>query len=252
MSWLDTLAIPAIDILDGKVVRVRQGEESTAKWYSDSPQETARNFHECGARLVHLVDLNGALHNDRERNRTIIRDILAEFKGTDLKIQIAGGIRSGEVASSAFSQGANRVVVSSLAYRDLNSALALLAEFGAQRVVLALDYDTTGRVRIDGWKAGVEEQVSEALVRFAGFGFTTFLLTSVQSDGTLEGPDFQKLSSINNDGKERGLCLIASGGISSEEDLEKLENLGICEEIIGKALYEGKVEPTTVFQRFNA
>ena len=153
-----------------------------------------------------------------------------------------------------FSLGASRVVIGSLAYNDPGTALTLLSEYGERRVVLALDYDGAGKVRIGGWKkkSAGEESVGDALERFAALGFAVFLVTSVQSDGTLDGPDYATLSSLSGKGSELGLSLIASGGISCQEDLVELEKLGLSEAIIGKALYEGRIDPEAAFRMFNS
>ncbi|MHB8566534.1 MAG: 1-(5-phosphoribosyl)-5-[(5-phosphoribosylamino)methylideneamino] imidazole-4-carboxamide isomerase [Nitrososphaerales archaeon] len=242
-------AIPAIDILDGKVVRVRQGKESTAEFYSYDPLRSAEGFFENGATLVHIVDLNAALHDDLEKNRSIVEGLLATL-GSNHSLQLAGGIRSRATADKLLSRGAKRIVLSSLAYKDLDSALQILTDYGEERVVLALDYDGQKKVRTGGWKNQNNEKVGVALERFSGLGFTTFLLTSVKQDGMLEGPDYETLSKLKA-GVGRSKKLIVSGGVSSTEDLEKLERMGIEEAIIGKAIYEHKISDlNSVFRRF--
>ena len=244
------LILPAIDILDGKVVRVRQGEESTAKVYSSDPSDVARAFLESGATMAHVVDLNAALHGDRERNLKVMEDILSAFKDTSLGLQLAGGIRSSEIANFLFLLGAKRVVLSSLAYSNLDEARQILRKYGPHRVVLALDYSVEGEVRTGGWKTRTREFVRDAMPRFLSEGFTTFLLTSVAKDGMLQGPDLATLSRIRVEFDSRRAHLIASGGISSSKDLEDLQDLGIEEAIVGKAIYEGKVDPKVVFSEF--
>lgn len=242
------IAIPAIDILDGHVVRVKQGEESTAEAYSIDPLKTAQGFFASGAKLLHIVDLDSALHGDSEHNRQVITEILEEIGG-NYELQLAGGIRSKQAVETFISKGASRVVVGSLAFKDPAETRDILEEYGRDRIVLALDYDALGCVRTGGWKDKSNEQVESALKRFAEFGFKYFLVTSVQRDGMLSGPDFamlQKLLKISS-----GKKLIASGGISSLEDLQKLEAFGISEAIIGKAIYERKISDLrSLFKRF--
>jgi len=253
------LVLPAIDILDGQVVRVRQGDEATAKVYSGNPSDTATSFLENGATMAHIVDLNAALHDDRDRNYTIIEAMLAKFKGSGLELQLAGGIRSREVTDRLLSKGASRIVLSSLAYSDLNAVRQILKDYGPRRIVLALDYGTKGEVRTGGWKTGKSEHVRDALSRFLYEGFSTFLLTSVAKDGMLQGPDLSTLSNVRNQYRsekvstqsaQRGPRLIASGGISSLKDLEDLEKLGVEEAIVGKAIYEGNIDPKLLFSKF--
>ena len=242
------IAVPAIDILDGRVVRVKQGEESTAEAYSFDPLKTAQGFFASGAKLLHIVDLNAALHGDSEQNRQVITDILGEMS-SNYELQLAGGIRNKQAVKTFISNGASRVVIGSLAYKDPAIAKDILEEYGKDRIVLALDYDALGYVRTGGWKDKSNEQVERALKRFAEFGFEYFLVTSVKQDGMLLGPDFvmlQKLLRISS-----GKKLIASGGISSTEDLQKLEAIGISEAIIGKAIYERKISDLrSLFKRF--
>jgi len=245
------LVIPAIDILDGQVVRVRQGDEATAKVYSGNPSDVARTFLESGASMAHVVDLNAALHGDREGNRVTIGALLSRFKDSDLGLELAGGVRSREVADRLLSKGAKRVVLSSLAYSDLNSARQILKDYGSRRIVLALDYDTEGEVRTGGWKTGSSENIRVALPRFLSEGFTTFLLTSVAKDGMLQGPDLTTLSDIRNQQRSKVPRLIASGGISSLKDLEDLQRLGIEEAVVGKAIYEGRIDLKYAVSKFN-
>ena len=174
-------------------------------------------------RLWHTSSiLNAALHGDRDKNLKVIEALLSEFKDTRLGLELAGGIRSRKIADSLLSKGARRVVLSSLAYNNLNSTRQILKDYGTDRVVLALDYDAKGVVRTGGWKGSSNELVRDALTRFLSEGFTTFLLTSVAKDGMLQGPDLVTLSSMKNQYYSKGKAprLIASGGISSMKDLE--------------------------------
>ena len=170
--------------------------------------------------------------------------MLSKFKDSGLGLELAGGIRSREIADHLLSKGARRIVLSSLAYSDLNSTRQILKDYGPRRVILALDYGAGGEVRTGGWKTGNSEHVRDALSRFLSEGFTTFLLTSVAKDGMLQGPDLTMLSNIRNQyhsEKSKAPRLIASGGISSLKDLEDLQKLGIEEAIVGKAIYEGRM-----------
>jgi phosphoribosylformimino-5-aminoimidazole carboxamide ribotide isomerase len=143
--------------------------------------------------------------------------------------------------------------LSSIAYSDLNSTRQILKDYGPRRVILALDYGVGGEVRTGGWKTNNSEHIQDALSRFLSEGFTTFLLTSVVKDGMLQGPDLTTLSNIRNkyhSKKSKAPRLIASGGISSLKDLEALQKLGIEEAIVGKAIYEGKIDLRFILSKF--
>ena len=242
------IAVPAIDILDGRVTRVNQGKEDTAKFYSGDPVETAISFFQMGAKLVHVVDLDAALHGE-EKNVKLIERMISTISSMRHMIQLGGGIRSRSRAEQLLARGTSRIVLSSLAYTDPDSVLGLQEEYGSERIVLALDYDESQRVRTLGWKNQITETVNEAFVRFLSLGFKTFLLTSVKRDGMLEGPDFETLTMIAQ--ADLSSRIIASGGISSIEDLERLEEIGVKEAIIGKAIYEQRISNLGIlFQRF--
>ncbi len=235
------MIVPAIDILDGKVVRVKQGREDTVRNYSNDPVGVARDFLDHGATIVHVVDLNAAIRGDLETNREILRGLLSDLRGSRLGVEIAGGIRNESIVRQYVEMGASRIVIQSLAYEDLDAAKLILDLVGNGRAVLALDYDKEGFVRTHGWKSRENEKVGDALTRFNSLGFNQFLVTSVKHDGMLQGPDIAtlgKLRSISVKGKVR---LIASGGVTDENDLRKLSQIGIDEAIVGKALYEGRI-----------
>jgi phosphoribosylformimino-5-aminoimidazole carboxamide ribotide isomerase len=249
------LVIPAIDILNGKVVRTEHGLESKAKVYSEDPIETAQNFSEYGASMIHIVDLDSAIHRDSKKNEKVIEKILARF-GSKTKIQLAGGIRSKEAAERFINLGASRIVIGSIAYSDPKLSKSLLLSLGTDRVVLAIDYGESGRVRTNGWLEQQREYVLDALRRNYIAGFRQFLLTSITQDGTLKGPDFRTLEqsraivSGNNLGTEE-VRLIASGGITSKNDLSRLAEFQIDEAVVGRAFFEGKLSLSEVISLYN-
>ena len=233
--------VPAIDILNGKVVRARQGQEETAKAYSHDPAGVAEGFLDSGATIVHVVDLNAALHGERARNTEILKYLLSHFQNTKLRIEIAGGLRNEETAKEFLRLGASRIVIGSIAYDDLVSAKSILDSAGTQKVVLALDYDQERFVRSHGWKKKENERIQDALKRFKSFGFSQFLLTSIEQDGMLEGPDIPTLRILRKEFPLGTARLIASGGVSSDKDLKTLSEIPIDEAVVGKALYEGTI-----------
>lgn len=238
--------MPAVDLIDRCVVRVEQGDQNRKKVYSDDPLKTIKDFENNGATLVHVVDLNAAISNDPETNKEVIAKILAGAKSTS--IQLAGGIRSVETVRRLLEEGAQRVVISSIAYSKPDEAFEILQTFGAGRIVLALDYDSSGTVRTAGWSKREGETVQSALSRFSRLGFNYFLTTAVQRDGLLQGPDLTTLAMLRRENSPSTAKIIASGGISSEEDIAQLSKIGMDEAIVGKAIYEGRL-PLSIFSR---
>ncbi|MCL5067259.1 MAG: 1-(5-phosphoribosyl)-5-[(5-phosphoribosylamino)methylideneamino] imidazole-4-carboxamide isomerase [Thaumarchaeota archaeon] len=229
-----------MDLLDSRVVRVEQGDERRLKVYSDNPVDTAESLVKKGASLIHVVDLNAAIHGDSSVNGRVVEDLLLRL-GARARFQVAGGIRDEPLAASLIQLGAERIVLGSLAYSNPVKALSILKRIGSKKTVLALDYGLDGRVRTKGWKKAETESVDLAVNRFLRAGFSIFLLTAIQRDGMLAGPDFDTLVSIAKLKQNAAFDLIASGGVSTDEDLQKLSEIGIDEAIVGKAIYEGRL-----------
>lgn len=227
-----------MDLLDRRVVRIEQGDQERKKIYSDDPVGTIQEFSDRGAKLVHVVDLNAAIRNNPETNSDLILQIISKAK---CAVQIAGGIRSLDDARERLENGAQRVVISSIAYSKPDEAFAILQNFGAGCIVLALDYGKNYFVRTSGWSRQEKEPVFDAVSRFSKLGFNYFLTTSVERDGLLLGPDYDSLERLRKENPGGIAKIIASGGITTEEDLSKLAKLGIDEAIVGKAIYEGKI-----------
>jgi phosphoribosylformimino-5-aminoimidazole carboxamide ribotide isomerase len=253
------IVIPAIDILAQKAVRLRRGLESEAKVYSCDPVEVINDYSRLGAKIVHVVDLDSAIHNDPKKNQEIIERIFAS-KLLRTRIQFAGGIRSQTSATSLVKQGAFRIVIGSIAFQDPLLAKSILDSLGPEKVVLSLDYDESGFVKTNGWQKREEESALSAIQRNYALGFEQFLLTSIAKDGTLEGADFETLRhfrrTLDDEEEKAGTRknparIIASGGITTKEDLLKLEQSKVDEAIIGKAFYEGRLDPSEIIQTFS-
>ena len=228
---------PAIDIVDGKCVRLYQGDYSKEKIYNSDPLDQALQFQENGAQWVHIVDLDAAKSGDL-KNQTIIASIA---QSVDIPIQVGGGIRSIEAAQTLFDAGVARVVLGTAAVEQ-PELLEVLANKGF-RIAVGID-GKDGYVATRGWQVATELKVAELASRFESSGAETAIVTEIQRDGTLEGPDLQGLSEML---AETSLPIIASGGLSSLQDLKdliQLENAGrqLSGVITGKALYEGKME----------
>ena len=228
---------PAIDIVDGKCVRLYQGDYSKEKIYNSDPLDQALQFQENGAQWVHIVDLDAARSGDL-KNQTIIASIA---QSVDIPIQVGGGIRSVETAQTHFDVGVTRVVLGTAAV-ERPELLEVLANKGF-RIAVGID-GKDGYVATRGWQVATELKVTELASRFESSGAEVAIVTEIQKDGTLEGPDLQGLSEML---AETSLPIIASGGLSSLQDLKdliQLQNVGrkLSGVITGKALYEGKIE----------
>lgn len=230
------MIIPAIDIKDGVVVRYLQGRLDK-KVYSKDPVKTARHWMRQGARLIHVVDLDGAF-TGVPRNLDIVKDIV---KNIDLPVQFGGGVRTMEAAKKLFDFGVWRVVLGTKAAEDKNFLKKALTDF-KQKIIVSLDA-RDGRILIKGWKAASTSKGMD-IFRFARLlkemGFKQLIYTDVSKDGALKGPNLRDTKKIL---KQAGIDVIASGGISSLDDILKLKALekeGLKGVIVGKALYEGK------------
>jgi phosphoribosylformimino-5-aminoimidazole carboxamide ribotide isomerase len=230
------ILFPAVDIRDGRAVRLRQGDFAREKVYADDPLEAARSFVEAGARSLHVVDLDGARRGE-PRNLRHLERIAGELEAS---VQYGGGLRSTGSIRSAFDAGAERVVVGTAAYRDPAFLDSAIAEWG-EGVSVAVDV-RFGRVSVAGWTEETEMGPDEVIRRFQDRGVARFVYTNVERDGTLEGPDLEEVRRVAATVEGR---FIYSGGVASLEDLQALRSLGVpslAGVISGKALYEGRFE----------
>ena len=229
--------IPAIDILEGQVVRLVKGELQNKIVYSDNPIEIAEKLETQGADIIHLVDLDATLTtgwNNNKNNTEIILKIIDTIK---IPVQVAGGIRSIDAIKKMFEKKAEKIVIGTLAYKH-PQVLQQLSKDKVEKIVISIDQNK-GIVMIDGWRQPSGFKVVEAIKLFMAKGVKEFLLTSVDRDGTLNGPDLDTLSYASN---INGAKIIASGGISSIEDIIRVKNIDCSAVILGKALYDGKID----------
>ena len=225
--------LAAIDVMNGDVVRLTKGDQSTKKVYSNDPVQVAKKWAKDGADMLHIVDLDAALGNDSS-NLSIISEIL---HSVNIPIQIGGGIRNTETFERIVKMGFSKIVVGTMAYRNVNE-LRLLSKNYGDKIVISLD-EINGKVMIEGWKSSSDYKVEDAINKFNKLGISNFLLTSIIKDGTLSGPDIVTLNSINTDRKSK---IIASGGISSLVDVLRVRSIGCDGVILGKALYEERLD----------
>jgi len=220
--------IAAVDIMGGSVVRLIKGNPADKVQYSNDPVETAKKWATVGADMLHIVDLDAAFSTGN--NSELIANI---SKAVRIPLQIAGGIRSIEKAEEMLSM-ASRIVVGTVAYRE-PEVIRKLVKKNTGRIVISVD-QMNGMVMVKGWKESTETTVADAISRFLAMGVNEFLLTSIDRDGTLQGPDIKTLADAAISAR-----IIASGGISSIEDVIRTRSVGCSSVIIGKAMYEGKV-----------
>jgi phosphoribosylformimino-5-aminoimidazole carboxamide ribotide isomerase len=234
------LLYPAIDLLDGRCVRLRQGSFDASTAYSDDPLATAREFERAGATHLHLVDLSGAQDPARRQTELIGRLV----RETRLRVQTGGGLRSREQAVALLEAGAERVVIGSRAAQDPELVLGLLAEYGGARVTVALDVrvDAEGRPRValHGWKEQSALELGQVLEPLLGRGLERVLCTDIARDGMMTGPNHELYASLMK--RFEGLEFQASGGMSRLEDLLRLKEAGVRSAVIGKAIYEGAID----------
>ena len=229
--------LPAIDLRGGRVVRLRQGDFERETAFSDDPLAVARGFADGGARWLHVVDLDGA-RTGEPAHTAIIRDIV-DAVGDVAAVEVAGGLRTDASVANALAAGAVRAVVGTAALRDPAFAGRLVAAHGSEHIAVALDV-RDGLALGEGWRDGAAGlHAEEALVALANEGVATFEVTAIERDGLLGGPDLELLASLVALG--RG-TVIASGGIASLEHIRAVRALGCEGAILGRALYEGRID----------
>ena len=227
------ILFPAIDLKDGKVVRLYKGDFATAHQVAEDPMATAAAFYAAGARHIHMVDLDGARDGVR-RNGAIVKDV-AEKSG--LKVELGGGIRSMADLEAVFALGVWRAVIGSAAVSDPDFLKAAAARYGA-RIAVGVDA-RDGRVRTAGWEQDSGLDYLDFAKTLAEEGVETIIFTDIDTDGTLTGPAFQSLVALQKVWKGQ---ITASGGVSSNEDIRKLHEMGLYGAIIGKAYYAGTLD----------
>lgn len=226
--------IPAIDIINGKCVRLSQGDFTRVKTYSDDPVSVALRFEDCGLKRVHMVDLDGA----KRGSITNLKVLEAVAKETDLKIDFGGGLKSEEDFRRVFDAGASIATVGSLAVTDPNLLLRMLHLYGPSRILLGADVRGV-KLAINGWHTDTDLHVIPFLSAFISDGGEQAFVTDIGRDGLLRGPSTALYTEIVR--KVPALKLIASGGVGSARDIDKLERIGCQGVIIGKAIYEGTI-----------
>ena len=226
--------IPAIDLIDGRCVRLYQGDYSRETVYSDDPVEVALRWERLGARRIHVVDLDGARAGSPQ-NLDVISRIADAVR---LPVQMGGGVRTIESVREVIDSGVDRVMLGTVAVRDPAIVTSACEQFGAETILVAID-SRDGNVAVSGWTDGSETSATDLLRLMMDAGVRTFLCTDISRDGTLAGPDYDLMRSLV---AIAGNGVIAAGGIASIDHLRDLAYIGVGGAVIGRALYTGDID----------
>ena len=237
--------IPAIDIIGGQCVRLTKGDYNQKTVYRDSPAEVAKEFEQIGFKRLHVVDLDGA-KSKHIVNNEVLRRVTTD---TQLVVDFGGGIKTDEDIEKAFAAGASMVTIGSIAVTDPDLFMGWLEKYGAEHIILGADV-RHGKISINGWKEDSAEDLLPFLKKYVDAGVKNVLCTEISKDGTLTGPAIELYQSIM--AAYPGLHLIASGGVSSIDDIKALEAAGIPAVVFGKAIYEGKINLNELWDWQNA
>lgn len=227
--------IPAIDMIEGKCVRLTKGDYAQKKVYNDSPLEVAKMFESMGIRRLHLVDLDGA-KSKHVVNDKVLRDICRE---TRLVVDFGGGIKSEADLEKVFDAGAAMATAGSIAATDRETVYSWIERYGADRLVLGADV-REGKISINGWQEDSDIDLMTFLEDYLSRGIRNVLCTDISKDGMLQGPNIDLYRSIME--RFPQCHLIASGGVSSNDDIKALDGAGIPAVVFGKAFYEGRIK----------
>ena len=237
--------IPAIDIINGQCVRLTKGDYEQKTVYRNSPAEVAKEFEQIGFRRLHVVDLDGA-KSKHIVNSQVLQDITTK---TQLTVDFGGGIKTDADIAAAFAAGAQLVTIGSVAVTHPDLFMGWLQKYGAERIILGADV-RNGKISINGWKEDSAEDLLPFLRKYVDAGVRNVLCTEISKDGTLQGPAielYQRVMSVYPE-----LHLIASGGVSSMDDIRALDAAGIPAVVFGKAIYEGRINLKELWDWQNA
>jgi len=234
---------PAIDIKDGKCVRLKQGDFDQVTVYGEDPVIMAGEWQKKGTRWLHVVDLDGA-RSGESPNLQIIRSIV---ENTGLKVQTGGGIRSMEAIKARIDAGVERVIIGTRAVNEPEFVAEAIAQFGAGRIVVGLDGHEE-YASVAGWEEDSDKTILDLAVMFEKMGVKTIIYTDISRDGMLGGPNIVYTEKLIN---ETNIDIIASGGIGSPLDLELLAEIGASGAILGKSLYEGRIDLKDALLRYD-
>ena len=231
--------IPAIDIIEGKCVRLSKGDYNTKKIYNENPLEVAKNFEAHGIQYLHLVDLDGAKSKNIV-NHKILEEIASK---TNLKVDFGGGLKTDKDLQIAFECGAHQITGGSIAVKDPDIFKSWIQKFGSDKIILGADANNE-KIAVSGWQEESSKELIPFIQEYQEEGINYVICTDISKDGMLEGPSFELYRRIleETSSEDKKLKLIASGGISTFSELPELAELGCEGTIIGKAIYEGRIK----------
>ncbi|MEO1514556.1 MAG: 1-(5-phosphoribosyl)-5-[(5-phosphoribosylamino)methylideneamino]imidazole-4-carboxamide isomerase [Bacteroidota bacterium] len=234
--------IPAIDIIGGQCVRLTQGDYNRKKVYHTDPLEVAKQFEDAGVERLHLVDLDGA-----KAKKIINHQVLERIaKGTRLTIDFGGGLKSDEDVRIAFESGASQITGGTIAVKDTALFLSWVERYGPEKIILGADV-LNGYVAVSGWQETSQQELFTFLESYVAKGIRYVICTDISKDGLLQGSSKELYRQILE--RFPDLHLIASGGVSDDAEIDELQSIGCYGAIIGKALYEGKMDLATLLTR---
>ena len=233
----DFIVYPAVDLRDGQVVRLAQGDPARQTTYSSDPAQVAARWCAAGARWLHVVNLDGAFDEADGVNREALKMILQKANDVGVKVQFGGGVRTVEDVGRVLDMGVERVILGTAVVENPDMAAQAAALFGAERIGAGLDV-RDGKVRVRGWTEGSEVTAVELGTVLYGMGVRTAVFTNIARDGVGRGVDVSAARELADVTK---LDVIASGGVASQEDIEAVKAAGLSGVIVGRALYEGQV-----------
>ena len=231
---MKTIIIPAIDLIDGRCVRLTQGDYDQKKEYSADPLDMAKQYEDCGVSRLHIVDLDGA----KAKQPCNLRTLEKIASGTSLDIEWGGGIKDSVSLRSALDAGAGRIICGSVAVDNREEFLSWLSEFGSSKIILGADVKD-GKVATHGWLKDSGLTLAELMDWYVPAGLTQMICTDISKDGMLQGPDFEFYVDLKRAFPTVDVTL--SGGISCMADIEKAAQLELHSVIVGKAIYEGRI-----------
>lgn len=226
--------IPAIDIIEGRCVRLSQGDYAQTKVYDASPVDMAKRYADCGVKRIHVVDLDGAKSSSPRNLKTLEKMAV----GADVEIEWGGGIKSEESLRALFDYGATYAIVGSVAAQNQMLFAEWLARYGGERMVLGADV-RDGKVAVNGWQQEVELTIDDLVGEFLPLGLSQVICTDISRDGMLQGPSFELYTCLQE--QYGAVDFTVSGGISAMKDIEECDRLGLRKVIVGKAIYENKI-----------
>lgn len=226
--------IPAIDIIEGRCVRLSQGDYAQTKVYDASPVDMAKRYADCGVKRIHVVDLDGAKSSSPRNLKTLEKMAV----GAGVEIEWGGGIKSEESLRALFDYGATYAIVGSVAAQNQMLFAEWLARYGGERMVLGADV-RGGKVAVNGWQQEVELTIDDLVNEFMPMGLSQVICTDISRDGMLQGPSFELYTRLQE--QYDAVDFTVSGGISSMKDIEECDRLGLRKVIVGKAIYENRI-----------